>query len=150
MTLTLNLTNITDAISQLSVTGVTFKDYDGVASNWQSTPNVFYPNPENFITGFEIRYPAIQQGGDSPVDVMYTLNYRLLGTAVGNLGNFSEAYADIVEKAAAVLAKIIETDSPYSGTVEMKAHGFSIGARTDPAGNSYHGADIAVSIVEQH
>lgn len=150
MALTIYLTSITDAISQLSVTGVTFRDYDGIVANWQSTPNVFYPVPETFVSNFRVEYPSVMQGGDSPVDLLYTLNYRMLGTAVGNLGNFPTAYADCAVKALALAAKMIETDSPYSGKVEMRVTGFSIGVRIDPAGNQYHGADISVSIVEQH
>lgn len=148
MSVSLLLTSITDAISQLSISGVTIRDYDGITGSWKSTANVLYPNPEGFITNFSVTYPTVLRGAAAPADVRYTLNYRFLGTQLGDIGGMAKAYADMVDKVALVAAKMIETDAPYSGRVEMQLAGVTIGARTDPAGNVYHGADIALNVME--
>ena len=98
MTISSLLTTITNDIAGLSITGVTMKDYDEIVSSWKATPNVFYPNPENFITNFRIDYQSFQHGASAQVNFSYTLNYRFLGTQVGNLGNMATAYKDVVDK----------------------------------------------------
>lgn len=82
------------------------------------------------------------------VDVSYTLNYRYLGSQIGDLSQMPKQYGEMIEKVSDIIEKMISTDTPYAGTVEMEVVNVSVGARIDPAGNSYHGADIALKVTE--
>lgn len=147
MTIALYLTDITDAIRQLSISGVTVRDYNEVVSSWRSMPHVLYPNPENFLVITGVSYPSLLQGGNAPVDLSYTLNYRYLATQISGDGNVI-GWDGMIEKIKLIVAALLEVDSPYSGRVEMRLGSVSVGAKEDPAGNMYHGADIALSITE--
>lgn len=150
MTFSLLLSSVCDSISGISISGVTVKDIDQIAPSWVSMPNVLYPNPNNegFITGFSMKFDSIMQGVNSPVTINYTLNYRFLGTAIGDMANFSSAYADVILKLALIVNAIITNPAPYSGRIQMALGDVSVGAKTDPAGNQYHGADFALLIEE--
>lgn len=148
MTFSLYLANIADAISSITISGVTVKDKDQLSGAWLSLPNVLYPNPDNWISGFAIKYDALMQGASAPLTVTYTLNYRFLGVQVGDMATFPVSYSALVDKVVAIINAIEAVYAPYSGRVEMILGGVSIGARTDPAGNSYFGADIALNISE--
>lgn len=148
MTISLLLPNITSAIAALSISGVTIKDTDQIVASWQSQPHVLYPNPEGFITAFSLTYQSFTRGASSDVDIRYTLNYRYLGTAIGDGSQLMRGYDDMVTKVAAIVAKFIETTAPYDGKVDLTLGPISIGARSDPAGNMYHGADFALLIME--
>lgn len=147
MTTALYLTDITDAISQIIIPGVTVRDYDEVVSSWKAMPYVLYPNPENFMVITGISYPSVLQGGNAPVNLTYTLNYRYLATQIGGDGNVT-GWAEMVEKLKEIIARLLEVDSPYSGLIEMRLGAVTVGAKSDPAGNMYHGADIALTITE--
>lgn len=148
MTISLNLANVADAISNISISGVTVKDKDQIVGNWTSLPNVLFPRPDGWITGFNIRYDTVMQGATAPMTIGYTLNYRFLGVAVGDISTFPVAYSSLVDKLILIVNAIISTDAPYSGRVEMMIGGVEIGPRQDPAGNNFFGADFAVNIME--
>lgn len=150
MTLSLYITNITNAIASLNVTGVTFVDYDGIVADWKAQPNVFYMIPENPITDGGVSYPTVLKGANAPEDITYTLNYRFLGTQVGSIGGFTKGFVNAFEKAHSLKAKLIDTDAPYSGKVNMSVSNFDVGPKEDPSGNRYFGADISLTITEQH
>ena len=142
------LTTVTNDIESISISGVTVKDYDGIVANWQSTPNVLYPNPENFITNFSMEYQSFTHGANAQVNLSYTLNYRFLGTLLGNLGNFPTAYKDVVDKVVLILNAIVTNHSAASGAASIEFGNPSFGPRNDPAGNTYHGADISIDVME--
>lgn len=140
--------DITEAIAHLSIDGVTVKDVPQIAASWVSLSNVLYPNPDEFVTNFQLQYRSLPRGADAKVDIQYTLNYRFLGTQIGDMGNLGKAYSAAIDKILLVIAAMMETTSPYDGRVDMTLGAVSIGARVDPAGNGYHGADIALNIME--
>ena len=148
MTISLLMPSITDAISQVTVSGVSMKDADEISASFAGKSNVFYPNPEGFITGFRVANLTFPRGASEKADVSYTLNYRFLGTQIGDLGNMPKAYGDMLDKLMTLLNAILATDAPYSGAVDMTVGNISVGARSDPAGNMYHGADVALNITE--
>ncbi len=148
MTISLNLANIADAISQISISGVTVKDKDQIAGSWVSTPNVLYPNPDGWITGFTINYQAITRGAAAPANIRYTLNYRFLGVQVGDMATFPVSYSALVDKVIAIINAIYAVDAPYNGSVDMFVDNIELGPMTDPAGNQYFGADFALSVEE--
>lgn len=148
MTISSLLTDITNAIEALSINGVTVKDIDQISAQWKSQPNVLYPNPEGFMTNFTLEYQSFTRGASSQVDIKYTLNYRFLGSEIGDLSNMPTAYSQMVDKVILIINAMITATAPYDGKVDMELAGVSFGARTDPAGNGFHGADIALDITE--
>ncbi len=150
MTATLYLQSITNAIAAISVSGVTIKDSDEIVASWVGTPNILYPNPndDGFITNFRIQFDSIMQGTDAPMTIGYTLNYRFLGTQIGDMATFPVEYANIVSKVAAIVNALVAVPAPYSGRVELIIGGVTIGAKADPSGNMYHGADFTLNITE--
>jgi len=148
MTVSLLLPNITAAIDDISVAGVVIKNYSGIAASWISQPHVMYPNPEGFITDFSIEFATLLRGASAPQDATYTLNYRYLGSEVGDLSQMPQEYSEMIAKVVLILNAFMGVDAPYSGLVEMEVTGVTVGARSDPAGNMFHGADIALRITE--
>jgi len=150
MTVSLYLANITNAIESISISGVTVMDKDEISPSWLGQPNVLYPNPNNdgFVTNFNIRFDSVLQGTNAPMTIGYTLNYRFLGTQVGDLSSFTLAYSNVIDKVVAIINAVIAVPAPYSGRVELIVSGVSIGAVADPAGNAYHGADLSFAITE--
>ena len=148
MTVSLLLANIADSISQMSVSGVTVKDKDEIVADWESLPNVLFPKPDGWITNFSMDFKSFLQGTSAAMDVSYTLTYRFLGTAVGDLSTFPVAYSTLVNKLVLILNAFIALDAPYSGRVELVVGSVDIGPKDDPAGNQYHGADITINITE--
>lgn len=150
MTTSLYLSSITNAIASISVSGVTVKDVDEISPSWTGTPNILYPNPNapGFITNFEIDFDSMLQGESAPTTLRYTLNYRFLGTAIGDMGTFTVAYSNIITKVTAIYNALIAVPAPYDGRITMTPRIVDIGAKEDPAGNQFHGADFALSIEE--
>ena len=148
MTISSLLTTITGNIASLSISGVTMKDYNGIVASWKSLPNVMYLNPENPITGFALEYQSFGHGAAAQVDFSYTLNYRFLGTQVGDLSNMATAYAAVVDKVKLIINAIVTNHSAASGAGGIELGAVSIGPREDPAGNMYHGADISINVME--
>lgn len=148
MTISSLLANITDAIAGISVTGVTIRDKDELAGSFIAKPNTLYPNPEGFITDFGLEYESFTRGASALVNIRYTLNYRFIGTAVGDLGTMGAAYSDMLNKVVLIINAMITATAPYDGKVDMELGAVTVGAREDPAGNVYHGADIPLKISE--
>lgn len=150
MTAALFLSEIADAISSINVSGVTVKDVDELSMNWQGQANILYPNPNppGYVSNFSMRFDSFLQGAESAMTLTYTLNYRFLGTAIGDAGTFSSAYAGVVSKLILIVNAILAVHAPYDGRVEMRLGSVDIGAKTDPAGNQFHGADFALLISE--
>lgn len=144
------LSSITNAIAALSITGVTIRDRDEIPAAFNGQANVLYPSPSQpeFVTNFRPVYRSFTRGASAQVDLSYTLNYRFLGTPVGSMGNFTKAYADLVDKVLLILAEMIETTAPYDGRVDMEVAAVTFGPRSDPSGAMFHGADIALSVTE--
>jgi hypothetical protein len=148
MTVALNLANIANAIAALSISGVTVKDKDEIVGNWTSLPNVLYPKPDGWITGFNIDYVTVMQGASAKMDISYTLNYRFLSTQVGDIGTFPVAYSMLIDKLILIVNAIVAMDAPYTGAVEMKLGNIEINPLPDPAGNVFFGADFSLRITE--
>jgi hypothetical protein len=150
VTISLLLPQIANAISHLSIAGVTIKDVDAISTNWTATANVLYPNPEppGWVTGFQVKNLTFVRGASAHCDISYTLNYRFLGVQIGDLSQFTKSYSDLVEKVSSIVEAVITNDAPYSGAVDMTIGNISFGKRLDMAGNAYHGADIPLIITE--
>lgn len=149
MTPSLNLANICNAIAGLSISGVTVKDVDELAESWTTEPNILYPNvnPPGFVTEFGVEAEQYVDGTIGLNSVHYTLNYRFLGTDLGE--NLKTGYLNVVNKLTLIVQAILAAPRPYSEDVEMELGNITIGPVADPAGHQFHGADFALKIVEQ-
>lgn len=147
-TATTYMASIVSAISQLTITGITIKDIDEVAASWVSLPKVLYPNIDDFVTNFELNYPTFVQDGTGPVDIKYSLNYRYLSTQVGDMATVAVQSNLVLAEVISIVNKMLTVRAPYDGRVLMTLGDLSIGARLDPAGNQYFGADFALNVEE--
>lgn len=148
MTVSVQLATVADSISGLSISGVTIKDFDSLTASWKSQPYVMYPNPENPFGNFSLTRDSQGTGGTAQFTLTYNLNYRLLGLALGDVGQFGGSYSALVAKLVLILNAIITNDS-VTGAVDISPTGTpTIGPRTDPAGNQYFGCDFSIRVQE--
>jgi hypothetical protein len=57
-------------------------------------------------------------------------------------------YAAMVNKVILIINAIITNHTAGSGAIEIELGGVTFGAREDPSGNGFHGADIAINVME--
>ena len=152
MTFAMLLPNITDAISNIAIAGVSTVDTDKIVASWQENANILYPNinPPGFITNTSIEYVTVLRGLDAPLNFHYTMNYRFLGTKLGDLTDIGLAYTNVMTKSFVIMEAIIDIATIYSGKVTIELGAFSFGMKDDPVGNEYHGADFEFHIMEMH
>lgn len=148
MTFSLKLSEIADAISNISISGVVVKDVNQLSASWVSQPDVLYPHPDQFVTGYSETFVSLLRGTNAPVDVSYTLNYRFLHVQVGETASLYSEYPVLVARVKTIIDAIQAVHAPYSGGMDMTIGDIDIGPKDDPAGNQYFGADIALNIVE--
>jgi hypothetical protein len=150
MTVSLNMANIVDAIAAVSITGVTIKDVDQVAGSFLGQSSILYPNIDGpFVTNFRPEYKAITRGAAAPVNALYTLNYRYLYVAVGDIAILPKAYSDCFTKLIAILNALMAVDAPYSGGVDMFIQDVTdLHPLPDPVGNMFYSFDIALAVEE--
>jgi hypothetical protein len=58
------------------------------------------------------------------------------------------AYAAMIGKVVLIINAMITATAPYDGRIDLVLGNVTFGMREDPAGNQYHGADIALNITE--
>ena len=148
MTINCQLVTIADAISGLSISGVTVKDIDTVPENAIDYCPVLFPVPDNFIT--DMQFERVSFGGDSvaAMNVSYTMHYRYLHAPIGS-GSVLQNYKGIIEKLELILEAIMGNSSP-TGAVNMTLLNVSdLGPVSDVAGQTmFHGVDIALRVEE--
>jgi hypothetical protein len=149
MTISTLFATITSEIANLSITGVTIKDYDELVPSWVAIPNVLYPDIDApFLTNFAPNFQSFRRGANALVDFSYTLNYRFLGTQVGQGNSLFTGYPDMVNKVLLIINAVVTNHSYASGKANIELGPVTLGNREDPAGNQYHGADIALNVTE--
>ena len=151
MTIACKLSEIADAISGISISGVTVLDRNQVVPAWPLTANVLYPKPDGLVSDIVPTYVSLSHDSGAQIDLTYTLTYRFLGVRVASDGTFQAVnYSDLIDKAILIVNAMIAVHAPYSGKVDMTFGGISnVGALTDPAGNLSYGCDITLNITEQ-
>jgi len=152
MSYTLRMSDIVSAISQLNIPNVSIKNLEQIASSWTSTNKVLYPNPnqDGFITGFTMEWERDIADNITLRQASYTLNYRYLGTQIGDLSNFSKAYGDVAADLAVITNALVNAAQSILGSTQgqVTLGSISIGNKQDPAGNQFHGADFAINVIE--
>ena len=147
--MTLSINTITNSIAALSVTGVTIKDLDEIPDSVDTNdcPMVF-PNPDGFVSSFELERAAMSSGTSNVWDVRYTLTYRFCYSEIGmGLGLFDQ-YDDMVDKVQDFVDKMLVSDT-LTGAVDIEVEDITtFGPVSDPAGKMFHGCDISLRILE--
>ena len=147
--MTLSIVTIADSVSKLSVTGVTIKDLDEIpeSANNIDCPMV-YPNPDGFVSNFDVERMAQGSGTSNVWDISYTLTYRFLHSEVGlGLGLF-DVYDGMVDKLMDFVDKMLISDA-VTGAVDLEVEDIStFGPVSDPSGKMFHGCDIMFRILE--
>lgn len=146
--MSLQIATVCASIAALSVAGVTIKDLDEIPENVDLRAPTILPKPDGFVSG--LRYERQSQGGGSVAkgDCYYTLTYRLCYAPVGSGRGLFETYPAMVTAAFAFLDAVLAVDV-LQGAVTIRPVGaLNFGPVSDPAGNIFHGCDIAVEIME--
>lgn len=148
MTITVNFVTVADSLASLQINGVTVLGLDQIPEDAKNIAPCFFPRPEDFIS--DITFERMSYGADSvaKMDMTYTLTYRYLHAPIGAGGGLLAVYGAFMVGLAKIL-KAIFSDSTPSGAVDMVLAGISgIGPIEDPAGNEYHGVEIALRVLE--
>lgn len=147
--MTLSAVTIADSISKLTVTGVKILDLDQIpeVANDFDCPMV-YPNPDGFMSGFEVERMAMSSGTSAVWNVHYTLTYRFLHSPVGSGLGLFDVYDDMVDKVMDFVDKMLVSDA-VTGAVDLEVEDISsFGPVSDPSGQMFHGCDIMLRILE--
>jgi len=142
MAYSISLAAVANSIAALSISGVTMKDVDELASSWKMQANILYPKPDNWITG--AKFTADSFGSNSAEAARFSCNmtYRFLGTAVGTMASFTTAYSNVITKMVLIINAITSTDI-FTGAHDFRfVSASNIGPLSDPAGNIFHGVDL--------
>jgi hypothetical protein len=145
MSSTVDFATVANAISGLSISGVTVQDVSGITDAIGLGANVLSPRPKNFVTGLRIEEIEVTK---QKLNVYYTLNYVYYHTQIGGLGGLFGTYADMIGKLAlivlafcgnAVLAGTMDSGKPRVG---------QIAGIPDAAGNIFHSCEISIDILQ--
>lgn len=148
MTITVNFVTVADSLAGLQIPGVTVLGLDQIPEDAKNIVPCLIPRPENFIT--DITFEKVSYGAEdvAKMNMTYTLNYIYLHAPIGAGGGLLAVYGAFMTALAKILKAIFGDSSP-SGAVDMALQGISgIGPIEDPAGNQYHGVEIALRVLE--
>lgn len=147
MTITSTIATVADSISNLSISGVTIKDIDGIPDSAVMLCPLLIPQPNNFVTDLSVSFETYGSNGGAKINTSYTLNYVFLFCEVGGLGAFA-SFAGLISKLQSILVAINSNDA-ISGAVDMKINSIgNIGVITDPAGKEYWGLEFSLKVLE--
>jgi hypothetical protein len=147
--MTISIVTIADSIASLSVTGVTIKDLNQIPDsvNDGDCPMVI-PNPDGFVSAFELERMAMSSGASNVWDVRYTLTYRFLHSEIGLGMGLLDKYPLMVDKVMDFVDKVLISDS-VTGSVDLTLEDISsFGPVSDPSGKMFHGCDIMLRVLE--
>jgi hypothetical protein len=145
------IAEVADAISKLTIAGVTVKDIDQIPTAATVRDVFLFPKPDGFVSGLTVTqqsqgYTAI----GAKFDVDYTLTYTL---ATGEFGagraNTIDFYSAMVGYIVKVINAVTDINVLLDGAVSITVSGVeSFGSVLDPAGNPHPGTNITFAIKE--
>jgi hypothetical protein len=142
MAYSISLATVANSIAALSISGVTVKDADEIVTSWNKQANILYPIPNNWITNAKFTVDTYGSNSAEKGRFSCNMNYRFLGTELGNMANFTSAYNNVISKMILIINAIISNDV-ITGAVDFRFVGVAnIGPLPDPAGNVFHGCDL--------
>jgi hypothetical protein len=146
MTTDIQFTTVTDAIAALTISGVVIKDSDQITDSMGLGYAVLSPIPDNFITGVKVDSVEVTK---SKLNFSYDLHYRYYHAAItGGMGGLFAMYSGMLTNLGAILAAFSKS-TVLRGAMDNGAPTLShIGPVVDAAGNSYHGCDVTIHIMQ--
>jgi len=142
----LAIATVVDAISGLTVTGLTIKDMDQIPGAAEMRSATLLPLPD-FLTNYEFERNSVGGGSIAKMTVYYQLNYRLLYKPAG-AGRAIEYFDNMVSMVGLIMDAVMAIDT-MSGTVDITPVSVTnMGLVNDPADNPFYGCDIAFRIME--
>lgn len=127
--------------------GIHSKSADNIPSNGLTECPYFAPRPRGFITDVQFSRAAFGSGGTEPMDLVYTMHWQYFHAPIGQVLTFS-SYAALLENLAYIVEQIANNDAP-EGSIDVQLLTIEdIAGIQDPAGNNFHGVEIAIQIKE--
>lgn len=152
--MTIQITDLVDAISQLEIAGVRVLDMDEIKPEVLAREcPVLMPEPLNFVSNIIITRDTSGAASWAKKTITYTLNYVFLYAPVGT-GRELQKYGDMVKKAFAVLDAFISHDDLTVNTTYDEAVDISpvsvteFGPVPDPSGGLYLGCRMQFVVTE--
>jgi hypothetical protein len=143
MSTSITLDTVTNAIAALSITGVTIKDTDELPSALGLETAVLMPKPDNFLTDLRITPAELSKQN---LDVRYTLHYQYFHCKIA--GQLFANYAPMLDNLVLII-KAFSSDATLSGAMDNGECRIGvIGPIMDAAGNSYHGCELTIDILQ--
>jgi len=144
---TVNIATIATSIAAYDVTGVDIKDIDKIpeAVTDRQCP-IMFPDPDNFVTGFELSRESYGTDSTAKKDVKYTMNYLFLYCPVGATRTLAAAEDKLYTKAAAILDAFADDSNP-SGAIDAVPVLGNAGVLQGPNGDNFFGCRIAINIL---
>ena len=149
MSIDIQFSTVANSISEISIPGITIKDIDNIPENCLMLCPLIIPDPDMWITEFEVVDDSIGIAATRQRTLRYTLNYLYLHTTIGgSLGGLLAVYAGMVENMVTI-ANALLTNEDITGAVEQRMTKIGdIMMVSDPAGNQYFGTQISLRVME--
>lgn len=148
MSISVNPVAVADAISSLSISGVTLKSINEIPDSGQMVCPIIFPQPTGFISGIVSDNMSFGSMGTQKQNFTYSLNYVFLFTELGSGVNAFAPYEDLITKLTLTINTILNNDV-VNGLVDLRLESIQgIGEVQDPAGYSYWGALFTLKCLE--
>jgi len=150
MTVSIGITAIMTALSDLSITGLTFCDTSEIPEGTDPfrVPMLF-PIPDRFISDFVYTRDSYGGGSTALAHVNYNINLRLCYAPMASGRGLFDVYPSMVAMVVLILNKLIVSDT-LSTAVDVQVAGVPVFGKVFDIHNNipYHGAEITVSVME--
>jgi hypothetical protein len=147
MTVDVEFGTVINAISQLSINGMSIKDVDEIPENPEMVLPVLFLNPDDPINTIEPSFQSFGSMGAAKMDLSYTLNYLYLHAKVGSSLSLSSVLPRLISAVALIIETIFSNDV-VSGAVDLANSAMQIGIITGPNGAQFHGATFSFRVLE--
>lgn len=145
----LKVAAVWDAISQLSIAGLSIKDIDQVTEVWEIRTPSLYPD---IAAPLDLPAPTRQSFGTvangAKKDVAYTLNYVFTFAPVGSTRGVKDIISGMFAMLVLIFNTVTENDA-LTGSVNIDPRISSAGVVVeDLSGNKFYGLRLAFDVTE--
>jgi len=148
MTYSIKFKDVTAAVSNISISGVTVKDITGIPEQALMLCPLIFPVP-NFVTNLKTTIDTLGTAGSERITLEYDINYIYAHCAINaNVGGLYSMYSGLVTNIIAVLVAMLINDNPRDGVTMRVGTVSNAGAVNDPAGNTYWGCAFSLHVTE--
>ena len=147
MTANIRMAEITAAIAEVSIAGLTIYDIGAAPDQFDGRTAVLFPDSAGLITELTIT-DATTGAYNAAKDMAYKLNYLFAyknREAGRRLGEYTAAMATL---AATIIETLSTTNFTGAGAVSFNVSCPFLGQIEDPAGNVFHGGKFIFDIIE--